>query len=181
MRCGGKDEARRAVSASGFSIIELVVTVAILMIAVAITAPMVSSTMANYQFKNSLSTATGAIKSARYQAIDTGYSWRLVFDSTAMTYQLQENTTDPSGATGTFSNVKTAVPLAGVSYKPTLSANLTMQFSPSGAVKVVTGSGATLAVTSCGAVPAPCTFTLSYKGNTETVTVSAYGNISITP
>jgi prepilin-type N-terminal cleavage/methylation domain-containing protein len=182
MTCGGNQEVRRtAVLANGFSIMELLVTVAILLIAAAITAPIVSSAVANYQFKNSLSITTGAIKSTRYQAIDTGFPWRLVFDSTAMTYQAQENTTDPSGATGTFNNVKTAVPLAGASYKPALSASITLQFSPSGAVKIVTSPGGTTTVSSCGAVPAPCSFTLSYKGNTEAITVSAYGNVSVTP
>jgi type IV fimbrial biogenesis protein FimU len=182
MTCGGKKEVHRsAILTNGFSIMELIVTVAILMIASAITAPIVSSALANYQFKNSLSATVGAIKSTRYQAIDTGYSWRLVFDSTAMTYQMQENTTDPSGATGTFSNVKTAVPLAGASYTPALSAGMTLQFSPSGAVKVVTTPAGVATVSSCGGVPAPCSFTLSYKGNTEAITVSAYGNVSVTP
>src|SRR5438445_9543888 len=77
--------------ARGFSLVELLVTVAIIMITAAIVGPAVKNSYDVYQFRSAVASTSGAIRSARYQAIAQGSSYRLVFDSVAATYQLQKS------------------------------------------------------------------------------------------
>ena len=73
---------------------------------------------------------------------------------------------EPTG-TSSYSNVGTTVPMSG---KPVaLGATTVFQFQPNGTVATSPASSA------------PYTFTLSYQGVTETVTVSNYGNIDVNP
>jgi prepilin-type N-terminal cleavage/methylation domain-containing protein len=169
--------------APGFSLMELVVTVAIVLIVAAIAIPLVQNAMGSYQFQSGVVSATGAIRSTRYQAIANGYPFQLVFSKANSTFQVQKDPTQTTFGTfdGNFANVGSALPLSSSAATPGLSADLTLQFSPSGAVKVVTVSSGTTTVTSCGGTGNPCQLVLAYGGKTETITVSAYGNINVTP
>ena len=167
--------------ARGFSVAEMLITLAIILITSAIVGPAVKNSYDVYQFRGAVTSTTGAIRSARYQAIAQGVSYRLAFNHTAGTYQLQQSAaTDPSG-TGAFTNVGNTRLMSSSSLNPGLGADITLQFIPSGAVKLVSGSPAT--ISSCGAAvsPPPCTLTLTYKGNTETISVTGYGTITVSP
>lgn len=165
----------------GFSLAEMLVTVAIILITSAIVGPAVRNSYEVYKFRGAVTSTAGAIRSARYQAMAQGYSTRLVFNSAAGTYQVQRSAdTDPSG-TGAFTNLGAAQLMSGSSLNPGLGADITLQFIPSGAVKLVSGAGPT--ISSCGAAvtPPPCTLTLTYRGNTEAISVTGYGTITVTP
>jgi Tfp pilus assembly protein FimT len=142
--------------------IELLVTLAIVLILSAVAIPLVQSGMTQYKLRSAVASVTGAIQSTRYRAISSGYAFRLVMDSTNLTYQVQS---DPN-RTATFANVGGAVPLSSSSTKATLNADTTLQFRPSGLVSATTGS---------------MTMIMTLGNKTETITVSNYGNINVTP
>ena len=151
----------------GFSLIELAMVMLIAMITAGFALPIVQTTMNKYQLKSATSTATWAIQSTRFQSLMEGYSYQVTFSGGTgginPTYQIASK---PVGATS-YSNLGSAVPLSG---KPVvLGATTVLQFAANGTV-------ATSPVST-----APYTFTIAYKGTTETITVSNYGNIDVTP
>ncbi|HXB20416.1 MAG TPA: GspH/FimT family pseudopilin [Candidatus Solibacter sp.] len=150
-------------SIRGFSLIELLVTMAIVLIATAIAIPLVGNAVTQYRLKSAVVSATGAIQTSRYRAISSGYPYRVVFNSTNVTYQVQS---DP-GSSGTWGNVGGAVPLSTATpITMTLNQDTTLNFKPNGAVTATTGA---------------MNFTLGLTGKTETITVSNYGSITVTP
>jgi type II secretory pathway pseudopilin PulG len=151
----------------GFSLLETAVVMVIAMITAAFALPIVQTTVNRYQLKSATSAATWAIQSTRFQALMEGYSYQVTLSGGAggvnPTYQIANK---PIGST-TFSNVGAAVSLSG---KPVvLGATMVFQFQPNGTV------------TTSPASSAPYTFTISYAGTTETITVSNYGNTDVTP
>ena len=101
-----------------------------------------------------------AMQSTRYQALQKGYTYELTISAANNTYQVLSK---PIGASS-FSNVGGAVPLTASPV--TVSATTTLTFSPNGSVTVVAGAQ---------------TITLTYSGFTETVTVTNYGSVTVTP
>jgi prepilin-type N-terminal cleavage/methylation domain-containing protein len=146
----------------GFTLIEMVLVVAIVLVIAAISVPVINNVMATYRLRSAVASITGAIQATRYQAISSGYPFQLVLSTTTSTYQVQS---DP-GLTGTFANVGNAVPLANSAIPVTLGAATTLRFRPSGLVTATVGA---------------TTLTLTYGGKTETIAVSNYGNIKVTP
>lgn len=148
----------------GFTVVEMVVTCAVILVVVAIAVPAMKDAMASYRLRGAVATVTGAIQSTRYQAIYQGYAYQVVFDATGKTYQVQRK---PIGSAA-FSNVGTPVLWSESVQAVTLDANATLTFSPGGRVQ--------------GAAACPCQMTLTYPGRTpEVITVSAYGNINVNP
>ncbi len=144
--------------------LEMVITVAIIMVLATLAVPLLRDVSASFRFRGAVQAVTGAIQSTRYQAIYQGYSYQVVFDATAKTYQVQSK---PIGAAA-FGNVGSAILWSESAQQVTLNANTTLTFSPGGKVT--------------GAAACPCQMTLSYPGKTpEVITVSAYGNINVTP
>jgi prepilin-type N-terminal cleavage/methylation domain-containing protein len=159
------DEGRR--TSRGFSLIELAMVMMIAMITAGFALPIVQTTVNKYQLKAATSGATWAIQSTRFQALMEGYPYEVTFAGSTggvnPTYQIANETV---GATS-FSNVGTAIPLSG---KPVvLGATTTFVFQPNGTV------------TTSPASSAPYTLTIAYSGTTETITVSNYGNVDVTP
>lgn len=154
---------------SGFSMIELVITVLIILVGTAIAVPIVNSVIGTYRLRSAVSSVTGLIQSARYQAISSGYAYQVVLSKTASTFQVQSNPTWPAG---TFSNycipaaLSCPVPLSNSGIPVVLGADTTLQFRPSGMVTATTGS---------------TTLTLTYGPKTQNIAVSTYGNIKVTP
>lgn len=151
----------------GFSLIELAMVMLISMITAAFALPIVQTTVNKYQLKAATSGATWAIQSTRFQALMEGYPYEVTFAGATggvnPTYQIANETV---GATS-FSNVGSAIPLSG---KPVvLGATTTFVFQPNGTVATSPASSA------------PYTFTIAYSGTTETITVSNYGNVDVTP
>lgn len=150
-------------SSRGFSLIELLVTMAIILIATAIAIPLVGNAVAQYRLKSAVVSATGAIQTSRYRAIASGYPYRVVFNSTTLIYQVQS---DP-GSNGTWGNVGGAVPLSTATpIKMTLNQDTTLNFKPNGAVTATTGT---------------MSLTLTLNGSPEAITVSNYGSINVAP
>jgi Tfp pilus assembly protein FimT len=126
--------------------------------------------MGAYRLRSAVSSVTGLIQSARYQAISSGYAYQVVFDKTAGTFQVQSDPTWPSAVI--FANycvpaaASCPVPLSNSGIPVVLGTDTTLQFRPSGMVTATAGS---------------TTLTLTYGTKTETITVSSYGNITVTP
>jgi Tfp pilus assembly protein FimT len=122
--------------------------------------PSINSGVRNYRINGTISSITWSIHSTRYQALMRGYPYQVVFSSSANTYQIQ-NMQPPAVA---YSNVGAAVPFS--SWPVTLSADTTLNFKPNGYVTATTGN---------------LYFTITYQGLCQKLTVTNYGNISISP
>lgn len=172
-------------SQGGFSLVELLVVVLIILVVAAIAAPMVANTVRTYQVRSAAASAAGVIKATRYRAIAQGYPMEVVITGATANYQIKADTTLNAAGVydGVFVNVGTSEPLSGSGLAPTLGGDLTLYFSPSGKVWVATAAGPPPTLGSCGAAanPPPCQIVMTYSNNTETITVSAYGNIDVTP
>jgi Tfp pilus assembly protein FimT len=166
-----KAQSRRRKSAQGFTLIELMFVCLIAMIMSAMAIPLVQNGLVSFRIHGAASAVTGSLQATRYQAIFNGYPFRIVYSSTALTYQVQNDV----NRTGTFANycpsggTTCTVPLAGSGLPLTLDADTTFTFSPGGTV------------TSTTAASGVTTMVLTYLTKTETITVSSYGNIKVTP
>lgn len=154
----------------GFTLLEAMFTVLVLIFMTAMAIPLVNNVMGAYRMQSAVSSVTGAIQSTRYQAISSGYAYQLVLNKANSTFQVQSDPTWPTATT--FANVcdggatSCPVPLSSSAIAVVLGADTTLQFRPSGMVSATTGS---------------TTLTITYGGKTETITVSSYGNIKVTP
>jgi Tfp pilus assembly protein FimT len=142
----------------GYSTVELIMAMLVGTILTAMAVPQARTILNNYRLQGAVANCTWAIQSTRYQALEQGYPYRVVFSASGRTYQIQNL---PTGATS-YVNVGTAVPISGVAVA--LNQDTTLQFKPNGSVTATTGS---------------LTFQASYQGLTRTVTVSTYGDITI--
>jgi prepilin-type N-terminal cleavage/methylation domain-containing protein len=152
---------------AGFTMVELTMVLLIAGITAAIALPVVQTTVDKYQLKGAVSSATWAIQSTRFQALMLGYPYQVTFSGGTggvnPSYQIANKATGASS----YTNVGTSVPLSG---RPVvLGATTVFQFQPSGTVATSPVSAA------------PYTFTITFKGTTETISVSNYGNIDVTP
>jgi len=151
-------------SGRGFTMIELAVALGIGIVLLAMALPTVQSTVANFRLQGSVSSVTGAVQATRYQAIQNGFPYRLTLTASTLQYQLASQ---PSGASS-FSNVGSAVPFATTGL--TLNADKTLYFSPRGVIGTSSGTA------TC---PTAATMILTYSGLTKTITVSCYGQITV--
>jgi prepilin-type N-terminal cleavage/methylation domain-containing protein len=146
-------------NARGFSLIEIVIVLLVGTILTAMAIPQVKSGLNTYRLNSAVAMAKWSIQSTRFQALMKGYPYQVAFSSTNFNYQIQNL---PSGTT--YSNVGGTVPLA--SWPMTLSADTTLRFLPNGSVNAPVGG---------------LSFTITYQGTTKTITVSNYGNVTVTP
>jgi len=160
---------QRSNSARGFSLIELLVVVVIGLIMTAMAIPLLNNAISYFRLRGAVSSVTGAIQSTRYQAIFQGCPYQVVFTAATSTYQIKNQC--PVG--GTFTNVCSApltvcpVPLSGSGIPVTLTADITMTFSPGGKVT---------------SPPPPIQMVITYGGKPpETIAVSTYGSINVNP
>jgi prepilin-type N-terminal cleavage/methylation domain-containing protein len=160
---------QRSNSRRGFTLLELVFVLLIVLVMTAMAVPLVSNVTSYFRLRGAISSVTGAIQSTRYQAIFQGCPYRVVFLAAANTYQIQNQC--PVG--GAFANVCTApavacpVPLSGSGTPVTLNADITLTFSPGGKVT---------------SAAAPMSMVITYGGKPpETITVSSYGSINVNP
>jgi Tfp pilus assembly protein FimT len=145
---------------AGFTLLELFIVIAIIMVVIAMGIPKFNQAITNYKLRAAAESAAWGIQSARYQALQKGYTFQMVINATNNTYQLQSK---PTGASS-FSNVGGTVPMSASPV--TVGAATTIQFSPNGTVSATVGSQ---------------TITFSYLSQTETVTVTNYGSVTVTP
>jgi prepilin-type N-terminal cleavage/methylation domain-containing protein len=165
------DRNQHGKSVRGFTLIELIFVIVIGLILTVIAVPLVNNVMTGYRLRGAAASVSGSIQATRYQAIFNGYPFRLVLSNTALTYQVQS---DPNRS-GAFANycvpaaAACPISLAGSGMNLTLDASSTFTFSPGGSVVSTTAAGGVT------------TMLLTYSGKTETITVSSYGNIKVTP
>jgi type IV fimbrial biogenesis protein FimT len=146
-------------ASAGFTMMEMLITVAILMVLTAFGVPQMLSTIDTFKLNAAANAATWAIQSTRYQALMKGYPYQLTFSTANNTYQV---TSEPGG-TASFSAVGSAVSIS--SSPVVISANAQLQFKGNGSVSsILAGSQ---------------TFTVSYKNRTKTITVSNYGSVTV--
>ncbi len=156
---------------AGFTLIELIVCVVIVVLMTAIALPLVQNVVANYQLSGAVASVTGAIQATRYQAVFNGYPFQVIFDSTAKTYQVKSD----KNRAGVFANVcvDTAaaacpIPLAGSGTPVVINQDTTFTFSPGGSV------------TSPQAASGVTQIVVTYRSRQETINVSSYGNTKVT-
>jgi prepilin-type N-terminal cleavage/methylation domain-containing protein len=147
--------ARCANRSRGYSLVELIMVVAVGTVLTAAAVPTVRSVVNNYRLNSAVAMAKWAIQSTRFQALSKGYNYQVVFDSTNINYQIQNL---PSGST--YQNVGSVVPLAA--WPMTMNQGSTITFQPNGFVSATNSS-----------------FTITYQGVTATLTVSNYGNVTV--
>ncbi len=163
-----QEQGRR--SARGFSLIELIFVVVIVLIMTAMAVPLVNNTVSYFRMRGAVAAVTGAIQSTRYQAIFQGCPYQIVFTAATNTYQVQNHAQQaellpmyahlPRLQSARFHWQGTGSPL-------TLNADITMTFSPGGKITSATS---------------PMVMVITYGGKPpETVTVSSYGSINVTP
>ncbi len=73
-------------SSTGFSLVELVIVVAIALIVMAIAIPGIRRSLQFYSLRSGITSVTGAIQSTRYQAIFHGCRYQIVFSAAAYSY-----------------------------------------------------------------------------------------------
>src|ERR1043165_3992907 len=120
----------------GFTLLELLFTVLIGIVLTVIALPLVQNVMTGFKLRAAVASVTGAIQTARFQAISSGYAFQVVFDKTASTIQVQSDL----NRTGTLANTGSAIALSTPSTPIALAANTTLQFRPSGIVAATVGS-----------------------------------------
>lgn len=141
----------------GYTMIEVVIVLAVGSILTAMAIPQIQSGLYNYRLNSAVAMAKWAIQSTRFQALMKGYPYQVVFNAANVNYQIQNL---PSGST--YVNVGSTVPLAA--WPMTFNQNTTINFKPNGMVTATVGSNV---------------FTITYQGTTKTITVSNYGNVSV--
>jgi prepilin-type N-terminal cleavage/methylation domain-containing protein len=160
---------RRRASSRGFTLIELVIVVAIAMVLTGITVPAVQSTLRYFWLRSAVSSLSGAIQSTRYQSIFHGCQYRIAFNAAAYNYTIWSAAPAANGQAclGAPVQVGNAIPLAGSGV--TLNTNVTLQFNASGTVNALVGNAANIVLTRTGVA------------NPETLQVSNNGKITVTP
>jgi prepilin-type N-terminal cleavage/methylation domain-containing protein len=156
------DGARRTLpgNVKGFSLAEMLVVLTVGTILTIMAIPSINAGLRNYRIDGAISSITWSIHSTRYQALMNGYPYQVAFTSSNNSYQIQNSPTN----NGTYTNVGTIVPFS--SYPVTLSTNTTLNFKPNGYVTAPVGA---------------LNFTITYQGVCQKLTVTNYGNVSITP
>jgi Tfp pilus assembly protein FimT len=157
---------RRVRRAAGFTAIELIMGLFVAMVVSAFAIPIVSDVLSFYRLRSAVANATWVIQATRFQALMAGYPFQVTFTGGTggvnPSYQIASM---PTG-TLTYSNIGPAIPLSGSPV--TLTTSTTAQFQPNGVVTLTAGG---VAATS---------LQISYAGNSNTITVSNYGNIAVT-
>jgi Tfp pilus assembly protein FimT len=162
---------------SGYSVMELIVVVVISLITTAIALPLVQSATATYQMRSAVNAVTGVIQATRFQAIGNGYPYRIVFNIPNSTYQIFNS---PCGYTAPcWAAVGNAVPLSNSSVNATMS--LPGQTSPTSNTLDFKAGGLVVTPAVGAAGSSTPTFSINLKSLTETITVSTYGSITVTP
>ena len=163
----------RARAARGFTLLELVVVVAIGLILAGLATPVIVNTLRVYKMRSAVTSTTSVISNARYQAIFHGCKTQVVFTAATNTYQISSQQPPYGGQAclAAYGAITAVTPLNATGV--VLNQNVTLTFSPGG------GVASTPAMS-------PIQMILTYPGFTgtvpqETIQVSNYGNITVTP
>lgn len=156
-------------SARGFSLIELLIVLAVVITMAIMAIPMVQSTKAYYDLQGAVQSASGTIQATRLQAISDGFPYKVAFSKADNTYQIW-NCTDWSPTTPTtctFTKAGSAIPFGSPAV--TLGTDTSIQFLPSGNTILLTGTN-------------PITLSRDMGDSTiktRTITVTRYGSVKV--
>src|SRR5215468_7408060 len=154
-----------AIGVRGFTAVELMVVLTIIIVGSVIAVPLVQNASRFYRIRSAVVSLTGAIQATRYQAISNGYQYRIALSKANSNYQVQQNPCFPPAA-ACWANVGGTVPLSGSSVPATIDQDTVLLFHPSGQVQATSGAQ---------------NMTLTYAGVPEVITVSNYGNVNVSP
>ncbi len=154
---------------AGFTMLELIVVIAVFAIMMAIALPIINNTLISMHVTSAASSLSGAIQAARYQAISTGCPVQFTTLPASNSYQLATEAvsgTPPACAT-TYTNLGNPVPFAN---SDVTVPSVTFLLNPGGTV------------TSTSVVTSPASFSMQLKNVnvSKTVTVNGVGNVTIT-
>ncbi len=155
----GRSIGRRPFRGSeGYTLLQIVVTLAVVSVLVTVALPSTVIALRNYRLMAAVSAATGAITANRYQAIMHAYPYNITFNTNGA-YQVA-NEVPPAT---TFTNVGTSVPLSG-NGDVTINQTTTLQFNANGTVSATAGS---------------LSFTITNLNNkVSTITVTGVGDVT---
>lgn len=166
----------------GFSMIELMVVLAIAAVVGAMAVPAIQSTLKYRKVNTAMLSASGAIQAARYKSLSKGIPYQIVFSSSAKTYTINACSNCASNIytpTSTFTyGTDSLDPMTGVAFPfssgaggAALAADQTIYLRPGGAVEWVADG-----TTSCSS---PLFMTFTYQGVSKQLSVECYGKITI--
>lgn len=147
----------------GYTLVEITVALSIILVISAMALPRIDAAVANYRMRAAVSAVSGAIQATRYRAIYEGCSTSISLNKASGQYQISHKLSNGSCAS-TFSPIGNPIGFAAAPIQ--LGQDTTLQFNPGGSVAVLAGSA---------------TLTLSSGTLSETIQVSNYGNITVTP
>src|ERR1700722_12608061 len=116
-------EARLQRKPRGFSLIELIMAMLVGLILTAVAIPQVKRGLYNYRLNSAVAMAKWAIQSTRFQALQKGYPYQVIFTASTQSYQIQNATNGT-----TYANVGSSIPLA--SWTMAVNQNSTINFLP---------------------------------------------------
>lgn len=159
--------ARSARRSSGFTVLELMVVVAISIVLTAAAIPMIKSAMNSMHVNSMVEAISGAVSKTRYKSIMTSQPYTLAITAPSNTYVVTNVTKGTASA---------AVPLPSqtVAINGGAGATYTFTFCPNGTVY---GTGATCAPPG-GALPSA--LSISSQGRQVNISVSSVGNVTTT-
>ncbi len=170
---GRKTSHIRSTAEGGYSLLELSIVVAVILIMAIMSTPVIQSTMAFYDLQAAVSAVSGSIQSTRYRAISNGYPYKITFDKSTNKYQVtscpQWVPTDPNNCNFTEQDSAVSFTNGGSSVK--LEADFAIQFFPSGSVLFVSGSNPIELSRQIGSK--------SDQTRTKSITVSNYGSVKV--
>jgi prepilin-type N-terminal cleavage/methylation domain-containing protein len=171
---GIRQVVRGSGSSGGFSLIELMVVVAIVLVMLKISMPIINSTMSAMHLGSAASSLAAGIQSARYQAISNGCPMSITASTGSYQLAAESIAGTPPTCTTTFVNVPGDMGLVqyATSDISLTSGTTTLYLNPNGTVTAIATGGVP---TSFGLVLKPSNGTA-----TKTVNVSGVGNVKVT-
>jgi len=151
-------------SSLGFSLIEILIVIAIALVLAGIAIPIFTNAMSNYRIAAAVSATTGALQSTRFQAIMHGCEYQLVLTPSTMSYQIYTEAST-IGATACLATPALVTPAQGSATTPLPS------------VGPITATGL-VSCTSANSSVAGCT---AMTGTTITYTFNANGTVQLSP
>jgi len=167
----------RAGSSDGFTLLELVIVLAVALVIAAISLPIINKTLTSMHVTSSASTLAGIIQSTRYQAICTGCPYEIVLTPASNSYQILGESVVTSS---------TAPPVCATTYTPPVNSPVAVKFANSDVVFTISPSSTLMlnpsgTVTTTTSTTIPAIFTIVFSPTqgtqTKTITVSGVGNV----
>lgn len=196
-----RQRAHPAKASGGFSLLEIMIVVSIVLIMLKISLPLINNTMSNLHLGTSSSGLASAIQSARYLAITTGCPVQVTINfarqSGEQTYQLstEKASGNPPSCGTTYLNIgaqgldQNGNTIGNTAPVPFASSDISVT-SVNGVVLSSSNPTATLqlnpngVITAAGTTTPPTTFTLVLSqangGQTNTVNISGMGYVKVT-